>query len=415
MKRSCLVWVCVCCVSLVVYACGDGGTQTQETKAEVSGAEISVQQETPLEKPTEKNETSKADASAPLDEAPDVSPPSEQKETQTEALTEPVVETTQTEPVAEVANTEPTPETGGAETIPEKTPFTIRKVKTCQALGRPDKTKYTLHQDLQYAAIDPKQPQKLDVIVPKSGTGPFPLVIMVHGGGWAKGDKASFVNKLGALAVLGYAGATINYRLLNQDVGGVKYKNTFPAAIHDVRCAVRWLLTPANAKKYNIDTTRVVIMGYSAGGHLASLVGVKVARDALLDSPDCPTKATPIHISGIVSFSGVYDLTTFSGNVVPTLLGDTPTANPQKAKRSSPLYHIDGTEPPILMYHGTDDKTVEIAQADQYERRLKTRGANYLYIRVKGGEHKGPFTPVAIYDTANCSTLALLEDLFGKP
>src|SRR5581483_11615346 len=105
---------------------------------------------------------------------------------------------------------------------------------------------------------------QLDMARPKNGDGPFPAVVCIHGGGFRAGSRQGYDGLCLRLAQRGYVAVTASYRLAPQF--------QFPAAVHDVKAAVRWLR--ANAKKYHIDPERIGVTGGSAGGHLAQFLGV---------------------------------------------------------------------------------------------------------------------------------------------
>jgi acetyl esterase/lipase len=135
--------------------------------------------------------------------------------------------------------------------------------------------------------------QKLDVFVPK-GDGPFPLVIWVHGGAWEGGSKEG--GPTAGLLPLGYAVASVNYRLSKHAV--------FPAQIHDVKSAVRFLR--ANAKKYNLDPERFGAAGASAGGHLVALLGT--SGDVKDLDGDGDNKEVSSRVKCVLDYFGPTDL-----------------------------------------------------------------------------------------------------------
>ena len=133
--------------------------------------------------------------------------------------------------------------------------------------------------DLAYATLGGR-PLQLDLYIPATGSGPYPLVIWIHGGGWSGGDKALGPGA-SALKLLprGIAVASINYRLTSQAGQWGSFPVIFPAQINDVKGAVRWLR--ANAGTYNLDASRFGSWGSSAGGHLSALIGTSGGVAAL--------------------------------------------------------------------------------------------------------------------------------------
>ena len=130
---------------------------------------------------------------------------------------------------------------------------------------------------------------KLDLFLPKQGEEPRPGIVFVHGGGWQGGSRAAFQRQAAYLAGKGYVGACIEYRLSGEA--------TFPAAIEDCKCAVRWLR--ANAGTYKVDPERIAACGGSAGGHL-------VCRVMTSTSP--LPEAVRRRVAHVLSISGVHDL-----------------------------------------------------------------------------------------------------------
>ncbi len=112
---------------------------------------------------------------------------------------------------------------------------------------------------------------KLDLAMPKDGPGPFPVVVCIHGGGWTHGDRADLRTTIETLAGRGYVAVSVDYRLAPKD--------RFPAAVEDCKAAVRWLR--ANARQFKIKPDRIGVVGFSAGAHLACLLGVTRKADGL--------------------------------------------------------------------------------------------------------------------------------------
>ena len=115
-----------------------------------------------------------------------------------------------------------------------------------------------LEKDVVYCTVEGK-PLKLDIARPKAGEGPFPAILCIHGGGWRAGDKSEYLQAIFELSQQGYVAATVQYRFAP--------KFPFPAQIHDVKAAVRYLR--GHARRLRIDPDRIGVMGASAGGHLA--------------------------------------------------------------------------------------------------------------------------------------------------
>jgi acetyl esterase/lipase len=148
--------------------------------------------------------------------------------------------------------------------------------------------------DLPYGAASPAQ--QLDIYLPESGAGPFPVILHIHGGGFAIGDKRE-MHVMTYLRGLerGYAVISINYRLSGEAV--------FPAGLQDVKAAIRWLRV--HADEYHLDPSRVAACGGSSGGNYAAIVGVTEGA-ALFDAPGTDP-AVPAGVSAVVDWFGPTD------------------------------------------------------------------------------------------------------------
>jgi acetyl esterase/lipase len=222
--------------------------------------------------------------------------------------------------------------------------------------------------------------QKLNVSVPKSAE-PLPLVIWVHGGGWQNGSKDGG-NPAAGLLARGYAVASINYRLSQHAV--------FPAQIHDVKAAVRFLR--ANAKKYNLDPDRFGAAGASAGGHLVALLATSAgAKDLEGDGNHADTSSA---VQAVCDIFGPTDLVELSPpaakeNAVTKLLGGNTGAKKDLAVKANPITYVDKTDPPFLILHGDQDKLVPLSQSELLRSALKQEGVDCELVVCKGGGH-GP-------------------------
>ncbi|HEU0120006.1 MAG TPA: alpha/beta hydrolase [Bryobacteraceae bacterium] len=211
----------------------------------------------------------------------------------------------------------------------------------------------------------------LDAYVPE-GKGPFPGVIIVHGGGWVRGTKTTYVPPLfDPLSKAGFAWFSINYRLAPD--------HRFPAPADDVDAAVRWVRV--HAKEYKVDTKRLVLMGESAGGHLVSYAGARGRGD---------TK-----VAAVVSFYGVHDLgarakaTGGPGENVEKLLGISGmgAAQEEKMRAASPVTYVHKGMPPYLLIHGTADKQVPYDQSPLMCAKMKEAGVSCEVFTVEGAPH----------------------------
>jgi acetyl esterase/lipase len=257
--------------------------------------------------------------------------------------------------------------------------------------------------DLSFAKVDQSE-LKLDLYLP-TAVAPVGLIVWVHGGGWRAGSRSS-VEVLG-LVERGWAIASVDYRL--------SPVAKFPAQVHDIKAAIRFLR--AHAAQYGYPASRVVIAGSSAGAHLAALVGVS-NRERELEGRVGADTAQPSDVQAIVSLFGASNLTTILGQSTPhgldvrvpaldLLLGGQPESVPELARLASPVFHVDATDPPLLLLHGDQDNQMPINQSHELEGAYEKLGLPVRFVVVHGSGHGGPaFTSDA--------QLALIDDFLRQ-
>ena len=233
---------------------------------------------------------------------------------------------------------------------------------------------------IEYANPD-NQHLQLNLARPKTGDGPFPGVICIHGGGFRAGKREGYDGLCIRLAQHGYVALTVSYRLAP--------KYPFPAAIHDVKAAVRW--ARANAAKYRIDPDRIGVTGGSAGGHLAQFLAVtadvKEFEGAGGNAGHSSKVACVVNVYGPSDFTKSYGKSVDAAEVLPLFLGgNLETARPQHI-RASPLYWVTPNAAPTLCIHGTDDKYVAHEQAVWLVERLKAAGVEAELVTLQGAGH----------------------------
>lgn len=225
----------------------------------------------------------------------------------------------------------------------------------------------------------PEKTLKLDIYHLDQVNTPQPLLVFIHGGSWKKGDKDDYRKYLVDYANKGYITATVAYRFSQEAI--------FPAAMDDVVCAVKWL--KSHAEDYHIDPDRVAVIGGSAGGHLAMLLGYHG------NDPDyrgeCDSLEADASVKAIVNLYGPVDLTTdFAINhpSVKQLIGaDYSTATQAVYEACSPIQYITSDDPPTLTFHGTLDEIVPIVQADMLDKALQEENVPSFYHRLDGWPH----------------------------
>ncbi|WP_339878771.1 alpha/beta hydrolase [uncultured Algoriphagus sp.] len=231
----------------------------------------------------------------------------------------------------------------------------------------------------------------LDIYLPANAKGKIPLVIFIHGGGWLSNDKYAdmgYMNEtVSEIIESGYALASIDYRFSTQAV--------FPAQMLDCNTAISYLVD--NSEKYGLDTKRMVVMGFSAGGHLASMVGL--AKNNEVDAFFIPESNKNFSFKGVVDFYGPADLTLFPGandaqSPEGILIGAAPLDRPDLAKAASPVSYIDEYDPPFLIIHGEKDDLVSPRQSQLLSSWLTVKGVSNELIIVKDAPHFGPMFDV---------------------
>ena len=241
--------------------------------------------------------------------------------------------------------------------------------------------------DIEYTNPDDQHLQ-LNMARPKAGNGPFPAVVCIHGGGFRAGTRDGFNALCVQLAERGYVAVTVSYRL------APKYQ--FPAAVHDVKAAVRWLR--ANADKYQIDPDRIGTTGGSAGGHLAQFLGV--TRGVEKFEGDGGNAAFSSGVKCVVNFYGPsdftksYDASVDAAEVLPLFLDGNLQEQRHRHIEASPLYWVTPDAAPTLCIHGTNDKYVAHEQAVWLIDRLSASDIEAKLMTIEGGDHGfGKSTP----------------------
>lgn len=229
---------------------------------------------------------------------------------------------------------------------------------------------------------------KLDLARPGKGNGPYPALIFIHGGGWSTGRRQNNSIEIKLAAERGYVAVTVDYRLTSVN-DGLKAKYPFPAQLHDVKCAVRWLR--ANAEKYSIDPAHIGAYGYSAGGHLALLLGLTDPSDDM--EGNCGNLYFSSKVQAVVSRAGPADLLTFFETkyadraAVMRLVGGSPEEMPEEYRVASPATYVSEDDPPVLTIHGDQDTVVPSQNAELLDTRMKEIGVSHTLIMVEGAGH----------------------------
>lgn len=226
----------------------------------------------------------------------------------------------------------------------------------------------------------------LDIYLPANAKGKVPIIVLVHGGGWLGNDKYADLGYMKKTIVElvneGFALASIDYRFASQAV--------FPALIQDCNRAVSFLYD--NSDKYGFDKNRFSLMGWSAGGHLASLMGL--SKNNNVANFYMPNSTKSFDFKAVVDFYGPSELILLKSADDPKspesiLLGDSPINRPDLAKIASPVTYVDKNDPPFLIIHGEKDDMVNPQQSKLLHSWLNTVGVQNELIIVKDAPHYG--------------------------
>jgi len=255
----------------------------------------------------------------------------------------------------------------------------------------------TVYGNLPYAG-DTLHRHLLDIYVPSNAKNPLPLVIWIHGGAWMLNDKYADMSYMKhtvkAFIDSGYALASIDYRYSTEAV--------FPAQIQDCNQAVEYIYQ--HAEQYKIDKHRMALIGFSAGGHLASLLALSANNNITSFYKD--GKKPSFKIKSVLDFYGPSDFVALGAmpvaenkdpkNPVVLLLGAFPIERPDLAKAASPVTYVDKDDPPFLIVQGEKDESVPYTQSVLLNSFLKVNAVKTDLIIVPGAPHYGE-----MFDTEN--------------
>ena len=249
---------------------------------------------------------------------------------------------------------------------------------------------------------DGSRPLLLDLYLPGAGNGaaPWPAVVHFHGGGWRVGERSSlgpvldgFVNSaFEMLTDAGFAVASADYRLSHEAL--------FPAQLHDAKAAVRWLRD--HAADYGVDPDRIYAWGDSAGGHLASLVGLTANADGVdADDSGAGGSGADAAVAAVAAWYPPTDLGRMAEQSLPAavaraddpgsreelLVGGVLADEPAKAAAASPISYANRSAPPFFLAHGTADRFVPPAQSESLAAALEGAGSAVELLLIEDADH----------------------------
>ena len=257
--------------------------------------------------------------------------------------------------------------------------LTLFLIAVVQMHAQTDTTKNIVYADIAGKKL------LLDLYMPSGKKDPY-LIVWIHGGAWRSGSKESPPT---GLLPFGYALASINYRLSEEAI--------FPAPIHDIKAAVRFLR--GNAKKYGYRSDKIILWGSSAGGHLAALAGTTNNDPELEGNLGLYTKENS-SVQAVIDFFGPSNFLTILTQSTPhglsvrapalkLLLGKPVEEVPDMAKKASPVYQVDSTDPPMIIVHGDQDIQVPVNQSLELVAAYKKNNLPVQLEVIPGAGHGG--------------------------
>lgn len=237
--------------------------------------------------------------------------------------------------------------------------------------------RYWMQPDVVYNTAN-NTPLKLDVWYPRDNPNPTPTLVYIHGGGWIFGSKEGAVYQLLPYLEKGWRVVNVEYRMASNSLA--------PAAVEDTRCALRWIYR--NAKQYNFDTSKIVLTGHSAGGHLSLITGM-LPKGTDLDNRCYGDE--DLKVAAIINWYGITDVNDLIQgenlkNYAVMWMGSQTNA-PEIAKSVSPLTYVRAGLPPVLTIHGDKDDVVPYSHATRLHTELEKAKVTNKLVTIKGGGH----------------------------
>lgn len=224
---------------------------------------------------------------------------------------------------------------------------------------------------------------KCDLYIPE-GEGPFPAIVAIHGGAWRQGTKLTMLRHAWRMAGSGYVVVAINYR------HAPRYP--FPAQVHDCKHAIRWMR--AEAKELKIDTSKIGAFGYSAGGHLAAMLGTSDSSDGLEGPIDPPHRRVSSRVQAVAAGGAPCDFSWLGddSNVLSYWLGGSRSDQPETYRAASPVTYISPDDPPFYFFHGGADLLVPVESSQKLHQALLRSNVASQHAIAKRSGHLGTFS-----------------------
>jgi acetyl esterase/lipase len=235
-----------------------------------------------------------------------------------------------------------------------------------------------MEKDVLFATAESAE-LRLDIVWP-NGSGQYPALLFLFGNGWGywSGGRAFCTQRIMDAGRRHYVAVAVDYRQTSEKKDG-KVRYPFPAQVHDVKAAVRWLR--AHASTYHIDARRIGAVGFSSGAHLALILGLTGPKDGL--EGNLGNLRFPSKVQAVASCAGPTDFTQYFPNpesraAIEAFLGGPPESNAETYAKASPVLYVSAGAPPILTIHGKKDDEIPVSQAYELDSRMKAAGAIHL-------------------------------------
>jgi acetyl esterase/lipase len=237
--------------------------------------------------------------------------------------------------------------------------------------------RYWMQPDVVYAGAN-NTPLKLDIWYPRDNPNPTPTLVYIHGGGWIFGTKEGSVYQFLPYLERGWRVVNVEYRMAGNSLA--------PGAVEDTRCALRWI--HRNAAQWKFDTSKIVLTGHSAGGHL-SLITAMLPKGTPIDNRCYGDE--DLRVAAVVNWYGITDVNDLIQgpnlkNYAAMWMGSMPNAA-EVAKSVSPLTYVRAGLPPVITIHGDKDDVVPYAHATRLHDALAKANVPDKLVTVKGGGH----------------------------
>ncbi len=244
---------------------------------------------------------------------------------------------------------------------------------------------YAVHPNIVYGKEN-NVDLRLDVITQDRTKTPRPTLIYIHGGGWVLGTKESSILKGLPFLAHGMNVVNVEYRLASVSLA--------PAAVEDCRCALHWVYN--HAAEYGFDTSKLVVEGHSAGGHLSLMTGMLTPAagfDNECASPASSKNGNEVKVAAIISYFGITDVADLLHGPdtrwwALNWLGSLPNRM-ELARKLSPLTYVRKGLPPIMLLQGNKDPIVPYSQGVRMHKALDAAGVPNEFITIPGGGHGG--------------------------